>query len=125
MAGFADRVKDTTTTTGTGSVTLAGSAPAGYRTFSSAFATGGRIWYCIEAVDGSGVPTGDWEVGYGTLTAATTLARTQVTASSNAGAAVNFSAGTKNVFCTIPGIYMNDTDTHGRIEMKRFGATMP
>jgi hypothetical protein len=102
MASFADRVKDTTTTTGTGSITLSGTAPSGYQTFNAAFGTTSPFFYAIEAVDGSGVPTGDWEVGYGILSASTTLARSQVLASSNSGAAVNFSAGTKNVFCTIP-----------------------
>jgi hypothetical protein len=125
MAGFQDRVKDTSTTTGTGSITLSGTAPAGFRTFASAFATGNRVFYCIEAVDGSGNPTGDWEVGNGTLSAATTLERTQVYASSTGTALINFSAGTKSVFCTIPANYQNDTETHGRIEMKRFGAFTP
>ncbi len=123
MSGFADRVKDTSTTTGTGSFTLSGTAPTGFRTWTSAFATGSRVWYCIEAVDGSGNPTGDWEVGNGTLTGATTLARTQVLASST-GSAINFAAGTKNVFCTIPGAYMNDTSSTGRMEMHRIGAVM-
>ena len=96
MADFADRVKDTTTTTGTGSIALAGSAPAGFRTFASAFSVADRVYY---AIIGPGAT--EWEVGYGTLSASTTLARTTVLASSNAGAVVNFSAGTKEVFCTI------------------------
>ncbi|MBA2708335.1 MAG: hypothetical protein H0U59_11095, partial [Gemmatimonadaceae bacterium] len=94
MGSFADRVKDTTTTTGTGSLTLAGVAPTGFQTFASAFATGERVFYAI-------VGGAEWEVGRGTLSAATTLARTDVYASSNAGAAVNFAAGTKDVFCSI------------------------
>lgn len=93
----ADRVWDTSTTTGTGSLTLAGSAPTGYRTFASAYATGtADIPYCIALQSGS-----EWEVGYGTLSGSTTLARTTVTASSNSGSAVNFSAGTKDVFVTL------------------------
>ena len=123
MSGFADRVKDTSTTTGTGSLTLAGSAPTGFRTFASAFATGSRVYYCIEAVDGSGNPTGDWEVGYGTLTAGTTLARTLIYASST-GSVINLAAGTKNVFCTIPGTFMMRSDPHGRVEAMRQGAGM-
>jgi hypothetical protein len=123
MAGFADRVEDRSTTTGTGAMTLAATPPTGYRTFSAAFSTGSPVWYCIEAIDGSGNATGDWETGQGTLTGATTLARS-VLNSSSTGAFVNFAAGTKRVFCTVSGAYMNDTETHGRIEMKRFGATL-
>lgn len=89
-----DRVKDTTTTTGTGSITLSGTAPSGYRTFAAAMATSDTCYYAI--VGGS-----EWEVGLGTLTAATTLARTTVYKSSNADAAVTFSAGTKDVFITL------------------------
>ena len=122
MSGFADRVRETSTTTGTGAITLAG-AVTGSRTWTAAFATGARVWYCIEAVDGSGNPTGDWEVGNGTLTGATTLARTQVLASST-GSAINFAAGTKHVYTTIPAAYMNDVDTTGRAEMMRRGAAM-
>lgn len=94
MAYFADRVKDTTTTTGTGSITLAGSAPAGYRTFASGFGSGSnrKVNYVIEG-------TTEWEVGTGTFNGTTTLTRDRVESSSNSGSLVNFSAGTKNVFC--------------------------
>lgn len=92
---IADRVKDSTTTTGTGDLTLSGTAPTGFRTFASVAAVGDNVYYCI--VGGS-----EWEVGYGTLTASTTLARSRVIASSNANAAVNLSAGTKDVFITVP-----------------------
>lgn len=93
----ADRVWDTSTTTGTGSLTLDGSSPTGYRTFASAFATGtAYIPYCIALQGGT-----EWETGWGTLSGSTTLARTTVTASSNSGAAVNFSSGTKDVFVTL------------------------
>jgi hypothetical protein len=88
---YRDRVKQITTTAGTGPITL-GSASAGYRAIADAYGVGDLVPYCIE----SQTP-GEWEVGIGTLTAPTTLARTTVTASSNAGALVNFSAGTKNV----------------------------
>jgi hypothetical protein len=93
---LSDRVKETTTTTGTGSVTLAGAA-TGFQTFSSAIGTGNTMYYCI-----AGQGTSEWEVGMGTLSASTTLARTKIFASSNAGSAVNFSAGTKDVFVTLP-----------------------
>lgn len=91
-----DRVKDTTTTTGTGSVTLSGTAPTGFRSFSSAMATGDNCYYCIAG--GS-----EWEVGYGTLSASTTFDRARVIKSSNSDALVSFSAGTKDVFVTAPG----------------------
>jgi hypothetical protein len=91
-----DRVKETTTTTGTGSVTLAG-ASTGFQTFNSAIGVSNTTYYCI-----AGQGTSEWEVGLGTLSASTTLARTTVYASSNAGSAVTFSAGTKDVFCTFP-----------------------
>ena len=117
MPQFKDRVKDTTTTTGTGTVTLSGTAPTGYQAFGTAFATGStRIPYVIT--DGT-----NWEVGYGRLATATTLERVYVTASSNAGAAVNFSAGTKDVWCDLPAYFANDLIDRGRIETMRFGAT--
>lgn len=92
----ADRVRETSTTTGTGTYDLAG-AVAGHRTFVAGIGTGNTCWYC--ATDGT-----DWEVGIGTVTDATpdTLARTTIIASSNAGAAVNWSAGTRQIFCTLP-----------------------
>jgi hypothetical protein len=93
---LADRVKETTTTTGTGTVTLAG-ASAGYQSF-SAIGNTNTTYYTIAAQTGT-----EWEVGIGTYTSSgTTLARTTVISSSNAGALVNFSAGTKDVFVTYP-----------------------
>ena len=103
MAGplIYDRVCETTTTTGTGTLTLAG-AVTGFQAF-SVVGDANTCAYCIEGIDGSGVPSGEWEVGIGTYTASgTTLARTKVLASSNAGAAVSLSAGTKRVFLTKP-----------------------
>jgi hypothetical protein len=94
MTVLADRVRETTTTTGTGAVTLAG-ATTGYRAFSAEVAVAGTVFYCIT--DGT-----NWETGLGTLATATTLARTAVYESSNAGALVSFPAGAKDVFCTIP-----------------------
>lgn len=96
MPKLADRVKETTTTTGTGAYSFGGAA-VGYRAFSAAFVTTDTVYYCVE--NGT-----DWEVGIGTLTSGTpwTMARTTIMASSNAGAAVNWAAGTKNVFVTVP-----------------------
>jgi hypothetical protein len=118
---FRDRVKDTTTTTGTGSITLAGSAPTGFRTFASAFGTAANnVAYAIVAQSG-----GEWEVGIGTLSGSTTLARTRVLSSSNSNAAVNFSAGTKDVFCSIQADWAEDVATRGQLEAVRLGVFMP
>jgi hypothetical protein len=97
-----DRVQETTTTTGTGTVTLAG-AVSGFQSF-SAIGDGNTCYYAI--VGGT-----EWEVGLGTYTSSgTTLSRDTILESSNGGTAVNFSAGTKNVFVTYPAeksIYQN------------------
>src|SRR5690242_18913370 len=91
---IADRVKETTNTTGTGTLNLAG-AGTGFRTFVAGIGNGNTCPYLID----NGL--GEWETGIGTVTDGTpdTLARTTVLASSNAGAAVSFSAGTKTVAC--------------------------
>lgn len=95
MPSVADRVAETTATTGTGTVTLAG-AKTGYQTFTTAFDDGTKVYYCIT-------DNTDFEVGVGTFTTAgTTLSRDSIFASSNAGSAVNWGAGTKDVFCTAP-----------------------
>jgi hypothetical protein len=96
------RVLETSTTTGTGALTLAG-AVTGFRAFSSVCTTNDTAIYYIEAVDANGVPTGDWECGLGTYSGVNTLTRTTPVRSSNAGAAVNFSAGTKRVGVSILG----------------------
>jgi hypothetical protein len=91
-----DRVKETSTTTGTGTLTLAG-ASSGYQSF-AAVGNGNTTYYTI-----TDPATGDWEVGIGTYTSSgTTLSRTTILSSSNAGSAVNFTAGTKDVFCVYP-----------------------
>lgn len=96
-----DRVKETTTTTGTGALTLAG-AMTGFRAFSAVCSTNDTLCYALQAVDGNGAPTGDWEVGVGTYSGANTLTRGTVFASSNAGAAVNLASGTKQVWIDLP-----------------------
>jgi hypothetical protein len=91
-----DRVKETSTSTGTGTITLLGAA-AGYQGF-SAIGNGNTTYYAIVNPE-----DGTWEVGTGTYTASgTTLSRTAVFESSNAGALVDFGAGTKDVFVTYP-----------------------
>ena len=91
-----DRVKETSTTTGTGTLTLGGAA-AGFQSF-SVIGDGNTTYYAI--VDSA---TGDWEVGLGTYTSSgTTLARSVVLESSNSGSAVNFAGNVKDVFVTYP-----------------------
>jgi hypothetical protein len=92
-----DRVQETTTTTGTGTLTLLG-AVTGYQSF-SVVGNGNTTYYTIAST------SAEWEVGIGTWATGGTLARTTVLASSNAGSLVNLSAGTKNVFVTYPAGY--------------------
>ena len=90
----ADRVRETTTTTGTGTYTLAG-AVTGFETFGSV-GNSNTTYYCCT--DGT-----DFEVGVGTYTSSgTTLARTTILQSSNSDNAVNWSSGTRQIFCTAP-----------------------
>jgi hypothetical protein len=93
-----DRVKETSTTTGTGTFSLAG-AETGFETFVSGVGDGNTTYYAISH-DG----TNEWEVGVGTVTdaATDTLSRDTIISSSNSDAAVNFTAGGKTVFCTLP-----------------------
>ena len=91
-----DRVKEQTTTTGTGTVTLGG-AISGFDTFASV-GNGNTTYYAIVSQSAN-----EWEVGIGTYTASgTTLSRDTILESSNSDSAVNFSAGTKDVFVTYP-----------------------
>ena len=90
------RVKETTTTTGTGTLTLAG-AVTGFETFAAGIGNSNTTYYAIVLPG-----TSEFEVGLGTLNSdSSTLARTPIS-SSNSDSAVNFSAGTKTIFCTIP-----------------------
>jgi hypothetical protein len=100
MQQIADRVKETSTTTGTGPFTLAGAA-TGYRAFSSICSVSDTFYYVIEGVNVDGTLTGEWEVGFGTYSGANQLTRTSVLASSNANAAVSFSAGSKQVWIDV------------------------
>lgn len=103
-----DRVKETTTVTGTGTASLLG-AVTGFQSF-SAIGNANTTYYCIA--NGSS----EWEVGIGTYTASgTTLARTTVLSSSNAGSLVNFSAGTKDVFVTFPASVVNSMTLLGTL----------
>lgn len=90
---FADRVQETTTTTGTGTYSLLG-ALTGYQGFAAAFSTGSTVYYLVT--DGT-----NWEIGQGVYTTAgSTLTRAAILASSNASAAVNWGTGVRYVFCT-------------------------
>jgi len=106
---YYDRVKETTTTTGTGNVTLAG-AVAQFEAFSPNYAVNEVIPYAIVGQTGT-----EWEVGLGTLSGATTLVRTQVLQSSNADALVSFAAGTKDVFATAPALHLNRSVSRGKV----------
>jgi len=92
-----DRVKETTTTTGTGTLTLGG-AVTGFETFAAGIGNSNTTYYAV-ILPGSA----EFEVGLGTLNSdSSTIARTTIISSSNSDNAVDFSAGTKNIFCTIP-----------------------
>tara|TARA_A100000171_G_scaffold40464_1_gene40793 strand:+ start:246 stop:764 length:519 start_codon:yes stop_codon:yes gene_type:complete len=104
-----DRVKETTTTTGTGTLTLAGAA-TGFDAFSE-IGNGNTTYYVIAHQTAD-----EWEVGLGTYTlSGTTLARTTVLASSNSGSATDFSAGTKDVFCSYPAGKSVNLDANGDV----------
>ena len=108
---IADRVKETATTTGTGTFTLGG-AVTGFRTFNTGIGTGNTTYYCIF-LDG----TNEFEVGLGTYTAPDQLARDTVLASSNSGSKVDFSQGIKSVFCTQPSSKAAYLDASGNLSI--------
>ena len=98
MPFFNDRVRETTTVSGTGTITLLGAVP-GFQSFSAGFSVGSIIAYAV--IDNT---TGEWEVGRGTLATSSTITRDIIKESSNADAIVNFStSNTKDVFATING----------------------
>ncbi len=92
-----DRVKVTSTTTGVGAMAL-GSAATGFETFAAGIGNSNTTYYAIWNQG-----TSEWEVGLGTLDGTSAnLTRTTPISSSNSDAAVNFTSGTKDVFCTLP-----------------------
>ena len=113
----ADLVEETTTTTGTGNLTLAGASGVGLRTINAAIGTNLRFSYAIGQDDQS-----QWETGVGYLSAATTMVRERVVASSNANALVNLSAGTKKVRVAMIAEFMNEE--LGRIQAIQYGVTL-
>ena len=114
---LADRVQETSTTTGTGTITLAG-AVSGFQSF-AAIGNGNTTYYTIADTTGT-----YWEVGIGTYTSSgTTLSRDTVLSSSNSGSLVNFPAGTKNVFVTLPAeaALTNSPNLDGGIPSTNYG----
>ena len=112
-----DRVKETTTTTGTGTVNLAG-AEVGFETFVAGIGNTNTTYYSIvhQTAD-------EFEVGLGTVSDSSpdTLSRTTIISSSNSDSAVNFSAGTKDVFCTLPASKAVFIDGSGDLEFNAPG----
>ena len=104
-----DRVKVTSTTTGTGAMAL-GAAVTGFETFAQGIGNNNTTYYCIFNQG-----TTEFEVGLGTLDGSSAnLTRTTVISSSNSDAAVNFASGTKDVFCTLPAsksVYLDASGT--------------
>ena len=103
-----NRVRELTSTTGTGAVTLGG-AVGGFQTFAAGIGNSNTTYYAISINSES-----EWEVGLGTLNGdSSTLTRTTVLESSNSDSAVDFSAGSKEVFCTLPSekaVYLDGSD---------------
>ena len=112
-----DRVKETTTTTGTGTVNLAG-AEIGFESFVAGIGNSNTCYYTIAHQSAN-----EFEVGLGTVTDASpdTLSRTTIISSSNSDSAVNFSAGTKDVFCTLPASKAVFVDGSGDLEFNAPG----
>ena len=116
-----DRVQETTTTSGNGTVSLLG-ATTGYASFASTVGDGNQTYYVIADQSGS-----NWEVGIGTYTASgSTLSRTTVLASSNSGSLVSFGTNLKNVFVTCPASILSEIATPagsaGQIQFNNAGA---
>ena len=112
-----DRVKETTTTTGTCAINLAG-AETGFETFVAGIGNSNTCYYTIAHQSAD-----EFEVGLGTVTDASpdTLSRTTIISSSNSDSAVNFSAGTKDVFCTLPASKAVFLDGSGDLEFNAPG----
>lgn len=104
----ADRVLDTSTSTGTGAMTVSGTAPNGYRTFSTVMSVSDTCYYTIQHAT-----LNEWENGTGTYSSANTLTRTTVASSSNSNSAVTFSAGSKNVSITLLALKSVQVDPSG------------
>lgn len=131
MLVYADRVLETSTSTGTGPFTLAG-AVRGYQRFAQAERVGGSptgrspiqigdtVYYSAWLVDGLGNPSGTWETGRGTYSAANTLTRTTVLASADGGAPIDFGSGTKYVMLGVTADFIRDGEN--AFHVRRAGA---
>jgi hypothetical protein len=106
----ADRVRDTSTSTGTGTFVVSGTAPTAFRTFSAVLSTNDTFYYAIQHQTAN-----EWEIGLGTYSSANTITRTTVYASSAGGSAVTFSSGTKDVFITLAADRSVQLDNNGAI----------
>jgi hypothetical protein len=104
-----DRVLETASAPGTGTVTLLG-ASLGYQSFNTALTSGSTTYYTIADLGGA-----NWEVGVGTFTSPNQLVRNTVYSSSNSGSTVNFSTGTQNVFITYPSSQAIYEDASGNV----------
>lgn len=116
MAYHKNRVKETSTSTGTGNFTTLG-AVTNYQTLNTAFGLNTRFKYVIEDATNNA-----WEVGEGYLSGSTTLVRDIVEESTNSNALVSFAAGTKNVFGDISA---NEVQSKGRLLAQMMGMAMP
>jgi len=115
---IADRVRESSVSTGTGNFTLGG-AVTGYQTFASVMATSDTTYYTIADQGGA-----NWEVGIGTFTSPSTLARTTILSSSNGGSVVTFTSGTKDVFISLPASKTNVEDQPNLIEVNSSSAAL-
>ena len=104
-----DRVLETASAPGTGTVTLLG-ASLGYQSFNTALTSGSTTYYTIADLGGA-----NWEVGVGTFTSPNQLVRNTVLSSSGGGSTVNFSSGTQNVFITYPSSQAIYEDASGNV----------
>ena len=118
-----DRVKENSTTSGTGNITLAGVASGqGNVTFSSGIGVGNTTYYCIFAQG-----TNTFEIGVGTLSGATTLERTTVINNSSGNTSKISFSGTLDVFVTMPAaktVYLDATGTPGGAASAGFALAM-
>ena len=113
-----NRVRESTISPGTGTATLAGAA-LGYQTFFAGVGANNTTYYVIADQSGA-----NWEVGYGTVGAAgTTLVRTTVLSSSNAGSLVNFSSGTQDVWVDYPANKAVFQDINGLVTVPTFATS--
>jgi hypothetical protein len=118
VLAMADRVRETSTTSGTGTLSLAG-AVTGFQSFSAGVGNGNSCYYCCADQSGSA-----WEVGIGTyLSSGSTLSRTTVLASSNSGSLVSFSSTTHDVFVTLPGSIASLIGTATGVDASLFTGT--